>query len=102
MQLRNENRPLENQTLGDLFGKLASDTSNLVRQEVALAKVELTQSPGRLKECCQSSYRWSYRLCRPPRNSRVSDYVARPGSARMECCAPGGFTDRGHRLVAGG
>ena len=44
MQLRNENRPLENQTLGDLFGKLASDTSNLVRQEVSLAKVELTQS----------------------------------------------------------
>ena len=44
MQLRNENRSLESQTLGDLFGKLASDTSNLVRQEVALAKVELTQS----------------------------------------------------------
>ena len=44
MQLRNEDRSLEQQTLGDLFGKLASDTSNLVRQEVTLAKVELTQS----------------------------------------------------------
>lgn len=44
MQLRNEDRSLEDQTLGDLFGKLASDTSNLVRQEVTLAKVELTQS----------------------------------------------------------
>src|SRR4030095_3758363 len=44
MQSRNENRSLENQTLGDLFGKLASDTSNLVRQEVTLAKVEITQS----------------------------------------------------------
>lgn len=44
MQSRNENRSLETQTLGDLFGKLASDTSNLVRQEVTLAKVELTQS----------------------------------------------------------
>jgi Putative Actinobacterial Holin-X, holin superfamily III len=44
MQLRNEDRSLQDQTLGDLFGKLASDTSNLVRQEVTLAKVELTQS----------------------------------------------------------
>ena len=39
----NENRPLENRPLGDLFGDLASDMSNLVRQEVALAKVEITQ-----------------------------------------------------------
>jgi Putative Actinobacterial Holin-X, holin superfamily III len=44
MQLRNEDRSLENQSLGELFGRLASDTSNLVRQEVTLAKVELTQS----------------------------------------------------------
>ena len=44
MQMRNEDRSLEDQTLGDLFGRLASDTSNLVRQEVTLAKVELTQS----------------------------------------------------------
>ena len=44
MQLRNEDQSGEDQTLGDLFGKLASDTSNLVRQEVTLAKVELTQS----------------------------------------------------------
>jgi len=34
---------LENRPLGDLFGDLASDMSNLVRQEVALAKVEITQ-----------------------------------------------------------
>ena len=44
MQLRNEERSLEDQSLGELFGRLASDTSNLVRQEVSLAKVELTQS----------------------------------------------------------
>lgn len=44
MQMRHEDRALEDQTLGDLFAKLASDTSNLVRQEVTLAKVELTQS----------------------------------------------------------
>jgi len=43
MQRMNENRPLENRPLGDLFGDLASDMSNLVRQEVALAKVEITQ-----------------------------------------------------------
>ena len=43
MQRMNENRPLENRPLGDLFGDLASDMSSLVRQEVALAKVEITQ-----------------------------------------------------------
>ena len=43
MQRLNENRPLENRPLGDLFGDLASDMGNLVRQEVALAKVEITQ-----------------------------------------------------------
>jgi putative superfamily III holin-X len=43
MQRINENRPLENRPLGDLFGDLATDMSNLVRQEVTLAKVEITQ-----------------------------------------------------------
>jgi hypothetical protein len=43
MQRLNENRPLENRPLGDLFGDLATDMSNLVRQEVQLAKVEITQ-----------------------------------------------------------
>jgi len=43
MQRINENRPLENLPLGDLLGDLATSMSNLVRQEVALAKVELTQ-----------------------------------------------------------
>ena len=44
MQLRNEDRSMENRTLGELFGKLANDTSNLVRQEVELAKVEVAKS----------------------------------------------------------
>jgi len=43
MQRINENRPLENLPLGDLLGDLATNMSNLVRQEVALAKVEFTQ-----------------------------------------------------------
>jgi preprotein translocase subunit SecF len=43
MQRMNENRSLENRPLGDLFGDLASEMSNLVRQEVALAKVEVAQ-----------------------------------------------------------
>ena len=43
MQRMNEDRSLENKPLGDLFGDLASEMSNLVRQEVALAKVEITQ-----------------------------------------------------------
>lgn len=43
MQRLNENRSLENRPLGDLFGDLAAEMSNLVRQEVALAKVEVAQ-----------------------------------------------------------
>ena len=43
MQRVNENRPMENRPLGDLFGDLATDMSSLVRQEVALAKLEITQ-----------------------------------------------------------
>jgi len=42
MQRLNENRSLENRPLGDLFGDLATDMSNLVRQEVQLAKVEIS------------------------------------------------------------
>jgi hypothetical protein len=34
---------MDKRTLGDLFGKLANDTSNLVRQELALAKVEVAK-----------------------------------------------------------
>lgn len=48
MQRMSEDRPLENKPLGDLFGDLASDMSNLVRQEVALAKVEMTQKVKRV------------------------------------------------------
>lgn len=43
MQRINENRSTENRPLGDLFGDLATDMSNLVRQEVTLAKLEITQ-----------------------------------------------------------
>lgn len=43
MQRMNENRSLENKPLGDLFGDLATEMSNLVRQEVALARVEISQ-----------------------------------------------------------
>src|SRR6185369_16609631 len=43
MQLMNENRSMENRPLGDLFGDLATEMSNLLRQEVSLAKVEVTQ-----------------------------------------------------------
>jgi len=44
MQSRmNEDRALENRSLGDLFAELANETGTLVRQEVALAKAEVTQ-----------------------------------------------------------
>jgi len=48
MQRMNEDRSLENKPLGDLFGDLASEMANLVRQEVSLAKVEMTQNAKRL------------------------------------------------------
>ena len=43
MQRMNENRSMDNRPLGDLFGDLAKETSNLVRQEVALAKLEVSE-----------------------------------------------------------
>lgn len=43
MQRMNENRSLENKPLGDLFGDLAGEVSNLIRQEVSLAKLEIGQ-----------------------------------------------------------
>jgi hypothetical protein len=43
MQRMNENRSMDNKPLGDLFSDLATEMSNLVRQEVALAKVEIAQ-----------------------------------------------------------
>jgi hypothetical protein len=43
MQRMNENRSMDNKPLGDLFSDLATEMSNLVRQEVALAKVEVGQ-----------------------------------------------------------
>jgi hypothetical protein len=44
MQRMNENRAMENKPLGDLFGDLASEVSELMRKEVALAKVEIGQT----------------------------------------------------------
>ena len=43
MQRMNENRAMENKPLGDLFSDLASEMSELVRKEVALAKLEVGQ-----------------------------------------------------------
>lgn len=44
MQARiNETRQIEERPLGELFSDLANETSTLVRNEVALAKVELTE-----------------------------------------------------------
>ena len=39
----NESRRIEERPLGELFADLASETSSLVRNEVELAKVELTE-----------------------------------------------------------
>lgn len=50
MQRMNEDHAIENKPLGDLFSDLASEMSELVRKEVALAKLEVsekTKSVGR-------------------------------------------------------
>ena len=44
----NESRRLEERPLGELFADLANETSSLVRNEVALAKVELTEKATRV------------------------------------------------------
>lgn len=38
----------EERSLGDLFSELAGETSTLVRQEVALAKIELTEKAAKV------------------------------------------------------
>ena len=43
MQRMNDNRAMENKPLGDLFGDLAGEVSELVKKEVALAKLEIGQ-----------------------------------------------------------
>ena len=48
MQRMNEDRSMENKPLGELFSDLASEMSNLVRQEVTLARVELSQKAKRI------------------------------------------------------
>ena len=48
MQRMNENRALDNKPLGDLFGDLATDVSELLRKEVALAKLEMGQNAKRI------------------------------------------------------
>lgn len=41
-------RPREDRSLGELFGELTRETTLLVRQELALAKTELTQKGSKL------------------------------------------------------
>ncbi len=44
----NEVRRIEERPLGELFSDLVNETSNLVRNEVALVKVELTQKAAKV------------------------------------------------------
>lgn len=44
----NEPRRMEERPLGELFADLANETSSLVRNEVALAQVELTEKAKRV------------------------------------------------------
>lgn len=44
----NEVRRMEERPLGELFSDLVTETSNLVRNEVALAKVEFTQKASKV------------------------------------------------------
>ncbi len=58
----------DERSLGDLFSELAAETSSLVRQEVALAQVELTQkasSVGKTSVFWPSAERSVTRPCLP-------------------------------------
>lgn len=48
MQRMNEVRRMEERPLSELFSDLVTETSNLVRNEVALARVELTDKAGKI------------------------------------------------------
>ena len=48
MQRMNEVRRIEERPLSELFSDLVTETSNLVRNEVALARVELTQKASKI------------------------------------------------------
>lgn len=39
---------MQDRSIGELFAELASETGTLIRQEIALAKVELTQKASRV------------------------------------------------------
>jgi hypothetical protein len=41
-------QPRDERSLGDLFGELSEESSRLVRQEIALAKTEITESARRV------------------------------------------------------
>ena len=48
MQRMNEVRRMEERPLSELFSDLVTETSNLVRNEVALARVELTDKASKI------------------------------------------------------
>ncbi len=48
MQRMNEVRRIEERPLSELFSDLVTETSNLVRNEVALARVELTDKANKI------------------------------------------------------
>ena len=48
MQRMNEVRRIEERPLSELFSDLVTETSNLVRNEVALARVELTEKASKI------------------------------------------------------
>jgi len=48
VQRMNEVRRMEERPLSELFSDLVTETSNLVRNEVALARVELTDKAGKI------------------------------------------------------
>ncbi len=48
MQRMNEVRRIEERPLSELFSDLVTETSNLVRNEVALARVELTDKASKI------------------------------------------------------
>ncbi len=65
----------EERSLGDLFSELATETSTLVKQEVALVQTELTLKATKVgKKCWIFGGRRRGRLCRIARFYRCADY----------------------------
>ena len=96
MQRMNENRAMENKPLGDLFGDLAGEVSELVRKEVALAKLEIGQKAKHVgKNVGYLVVGGAVAYAAMPSRSRAIDFICRHSCHSR----PAGLFDSTHKKM---